>query len=366
MPIFPWFRRAAVALCIAIALPCLAQAPQALFYMTGSPDSVRDFLAHASQVDLLVPAWYRVDENGLVSGEPDPLVMATAKAAHVPVEPLLASEFATPESFHQLLQNPNAQQRMIDALLREARLHGYKGFQFDFENVAWTDRDALSTLVARAAAALHAAGFQLTIAVVPGAPGYPGATAFSTWNYAHWQGAYDLAALARSTDLICLMTYDEDTAYTPPGPVAGWQWVVRNLDYALKAVPRAKLSLGIPLYGRHWFAGAPKPSPPNPAAPFSARADGNDLPNPTADYIGGEDALLLAKTWGATVQWDPVDRSSWFWFYRDNVREWVYFTTGRSFAARYDLVKQRGLEGFCSWVLGTEDPSIWKVLPTHP
>ena len=25
--------------------------------------------------------------------------------------------------------------------------------------------------------------------------------------------------------------------------------------------------------------------------------------------------------------------------------------------------KQRGLEGFCSWVLGSEDPAIWTILP---
>jgi spore germination protein YaaH len=364
MQIFQLVRRALAILCVSIAVPCLAQPPQALFYMTETPASVRDFLAHASQVDLLVPTWYGVDQDGLVSGEPDPLVMATAKAAHVPVEPIIGSEFGTPASFHHLLNDIPAQQQMIDALLREARLHGYKGFQFDFENVAWTDRDALSALVARAAAALHAAGFQLTIAVVPAAPGYPGATAFSRWNYAHWQGAYDLAALAKSTDLICLMTYDEHEAYTPPGPVAGWHWVVENLDDALQSVPRAKLSLGIPLYGKHWFAGPPRPGMPVAGEPAGAR--GNDLPNITADAISGEDALLLAKTWGATVQWDPGDRASWFWFYRDNVREWVFFSTGQSFAARYDLVKQRGLEGFCSWVLGSEDPSIWKVLPTHP
>ncbi len=364
MPISCLLRRAVGLVCICVTLPCLAQAPQALFYMTETPGAVRDFLAHASQIDLLVPTWYTVDQDGLVSGEPDPLVMQTAKAAHVPVEPILASQFADPASFHHLLQDPHAQQQMIDALLREARLHGYKGFQFDFENVYWIDRDALSAVVARAAAALHAAGLELSIAVVPAAPGHPGSTAFSTWNYAYWQGAYDLAALAKSTDLICLMTYDEHEAYTPPGPVAGWQWVVENLDEALQSVPKAKLSLGIPLYGKHWYAGAPKPGMPNPAAPTGAPR--SELPHITADAISGDDALLLAKTWGATVQWDPVDRGSWFWFYRDNVREWVFFTTGQSFAARYDLVKQRGLEGFCSWVLGMEDPSIWKVLPTHP
>ena len=48
------------------------------------------------------------------------------------------------------------------------------------------------------------------------------------------------------------------------------------------------------------------------------------------------------------------------------MREWIFFTDEHTFRERYDLVKQDNLEGFCSWVLGQEDPSIWKVLPTHP
>ena len=32
-----------------------AAPPVALFYMAGSPDSIRSFLAHFSQIDLVVP-----------------------------------------------------------------------------------------------------------------------------------------------------------------------------------------------------------------------------------------------------------------------------------------------------------------------
>ena len=39
------------------AAPCLRAAPVALFYLTSNPDSIRSFLAHSSQIDLLVPTW---------------------------------------------------------------------------------------------------------------------------------------------------------------------------------------------------------------------------------------------------------------------------------------------------------------------
>ena len=85
---------------------------------------------------------------------------------------------------------------------------------------------------------LHKEKLQLTIATVPNAPGFPGKSAFSHWLYADWRGAFDLKALAQSADLICLMTYDQNTRWTMPGPVAGYPWTVENLEFALQFVPK--------------------------------------------------------------------------------------------------------------------------------
>src|SRR5580704_15914265 len=211
------------------ATPGRAQQPKALFYMTREPKSVRSFLAHADKIDLLVPAWYGVDANGLVSGGANPLVMETAKQHHVPVMPIVANGDFAQEEFHKLLKNPVAKASMYEQLIRACKENGYTGFQFDFENVHWTDRDALSDMVRDAAAAFHREGLQLTIATVPNAPGEPGEGGFSAWIYANWRGAYDLRALGQSVDLICLMTYDQHTRWTAPGPVAGWAWTAGNL-----------------------------------------------------------------------------------------------------------------------------------------
>ena len=343
-------------LCLGLALflactPALQAAPVALFYMTDSPESIRSFLAHSGKIDLLVPTWYNVDENGLLTGGPDPTVLAEAQKQGLPVMPIVA--LFDLKEFHQLAGNEEAQQRMNGSMLREARLHGYSGFQFDFENVSYLDRDGLSAVVARSAAALHGAGLKLTIATVPNAPGYPGQGGYSKWIYTDWRGAYDLAALAKSVDLICLMTYDQHTRWTMPGPVAGWQWTVENLDYALARVPKEKLSLGIPLYGYHWYTAAPTIDPKT----------GKASPHPTADYIGTPDALQLAAAYGGKPTWDPVDKTEFFYFYRDQMREWIFYTDARTFSERYRLAEERGLEGFCSWVLGNEDPEIWNLLP---
>lgn len=343
------------AVCLSTSQAARAQQAKALFYMTREPKSVRSFLAHADKIDILVPAWYGVNADGLVSGGPNPLVMDTARQHHVPVMPIVVNGDFVQEDFHKLLKNPAAAQHMVASLIRDCKENGYIGFQFDFENVNWTDRDALSDLVRGAANAFHKEGLQLTIATVPNAPGAPGEGGFSAWIYENWRGAYDLKALSQAVDLICLMTYDQHTRWTAPGPVAGWAWTTGNLDYALKFVPAQKLSLGIPLYGYHWFAGTPVKSDDK----------SGDKPNPSAEYISTDDALDLSKAYGGHIEWDATDRTSWFYFYRADMREWIFFTDARTFRERYSLVKERGLQGFCSWVLGTEDQGIWDLLPSH-
>jgi spore germination protein YaaH len=332
-----------------------AKQPKSLFYLTREPSSVHSFLAHADKIDILVPTWYVVNSDGLVSGGPNPLVLETARHHHVPVMPIVANSDFNQDDFHNLLRNPDARRQMISALLEACKANGYIGTQFDFENIKWTDRDALTTLVNEAASAFHRQALQLTIATVPNAPGAPGESGFSAWIYENWRGAYDLKALAQAVDLICLMTYDQNTRWTAPGPVAGWAWTTANLDYALKAVPPEKLSLGIPLYGYHWFAGTP----------IKSADKSGDKPNPSAEYISTNDALDLAKAYNGHIEWDSTDRSAWFYFYRDDLREWIFFTDVHTFRERYQLVRDRNLQGFCSWVLGTEDPGIWDLLPSH-
>ena len=322
--------------------------PKALFYMTDNPNSIQSFLQHADKVDILVPAWYSTDGNGLVWGGPNPAVMKSAADHHVPVMPIVALMHQL--DLHKLLTTQAAKSAFIDTLITESKKNGYSGFQIDFENVNWTDRDLLSTFVAETAAALHKEHLQLTIATVPNAPGFPGKSGFSHWLYANWRGSFDLKALAQSADLICLMTYDQNTRWTMPGPVAGYPWTLDNVNYALQFVPREKLSMGIPLYGYHWFAGDPGKE---------------EKPNPTAEYVGQEQVEQFTTAYHPQVQWDAIDRVSWFYFYRDDMRDWVFYTDKRGFQERLNLAREKGLQGFCSWVLGTEDPEIWSLLPSH-
>lgn len=345
------WKRLLVAGLLCLPLAAFAKAPVALFYLMGTQKSVASFEAHVDKIDLLVPTWYGVDENGLVSGGPDDYVLKIAQAHKLPVMPIVSAG-GDRAKFHALLTNETAKKAMIASLIEQAKLHGFVGYQFDFENIAWTDRDALTLITRQTYEALHKNGLKLSMAVVPNAPGYAGQGAFGKWMWEYWRGAYDLKELSKVLDLVCLMTYDQHTRWTTPGPVAGMPWVMEQLQYAIRIVPKDKLSLGIGLYGYRWFTGNP------------VGADGKENSNISGTYIDADESFPLAKQFGVTMQWDPVEHESWFYFYRDQMREWVFLPDARAFRDRYDVVRQYGLEGFCAWVLGSEDPKIWDELPT--
>jgi spore germination protein YaaH len=332
-----------------LVLVCAALARaelKAVFYMTQTPDSIRSFLDHAAQVGILVPTVYSVDENGLVWGALDSRVLDAAREHHVPVMPIIVNPGFNPATIHAVLTSADARQRMIAALYQECSRFHYYGIQFDFEHVAFTDRDALTRLVRETATAFAAGGFKLSIATVHAYSDFPGAGAYAHWLYAEWRGSYDLRELAKYCDFISVMAYDQHTGHTTPGPVAGFPWVRQILQYSAGLMPKEKISLGIALYGRRWYAGMQ-----------------NGQGAMQISSVNGPAAMALAAANSVQPLWDDVEKAPWFFYYVDSEREYVFYNDARSFQARYDLARSAGLHGFSAWVLGAEDPAIWSVLP---
>jgi spore germination protein YaaH len=322
----------------------------AIFYLTREAGSARSFLAHAGQIDIVIPTWYTADAYGVVSGSPDQGVLEGARKHGVKVMPIVVNPDFHQPTVHQMLTSPEARDRVARSLLEECRKHQYYGIQFDFEQIPAKDRFALNALVRDTAALFGKEGFRLSIATMyqttSDRPPPADNAGHHAWLWDNWLGAYDLAEIARHVEFVSVMSYDHHTERTPPGPIAGYPWVEQVLDHCLKLIPKEKFSLGIPLYGRLWRAGL-------------ARGEG-DVVTSTLQHHG---AMELATAVGATPVWDERERAPWFWFYRDGLRQYVFFNDARSFGERHALARSRGLHSFSSWVLGAEDPAIWKLLP---
>ena len=337
-------------LALLLAAPAALGQPQpaeALFYTRDREDAFRSFADHVEKISVVAPQVYQVMDDGVVWGQVDPRVLDLARRHDVKVMPLIRQPGFDQETFHRLLHDPEARARTVAALVDLAREHDFWGWQFDFENIRLADRDAFTTFYREAAEALHADGRTLSVAVVP-FDGRTGATAYQRFMQANWRGAFDLKALAEIGDFISLMTYDQHTRRTPPGPIAGLPWVRRMLDHALaEGVPPEKLSLGIPTYSGYWYAAHD--------AERGLHASGR--PTDFATTRG------LIERFGAEPVWDPEQGASWAVWDNRGTFEYVFLEDRRAFEAKLDLLDEYpGLRGISVWVLGSEDPAIWEAL----
>ncbi len=338
-----------LALCSA-AWPAAAQpkaASENLFYMTDAEDSYESFKEHVGDVSIVAPQVFFVNEAGVVWGQIDPRVLHLARENGIDVVPLIMNPGFDQPLFHALLHDDDARARSIKTMVDLAAKHDFRGWQFDFENVHISDRNALTEYYKEAAAALHAAGRTISIAVVPRGSDFAGATSYHRWIHEYWNGGYDLKALAEAGDFISLMTYSQHTRRTPPGPVAGLPWMEQAVAFALEqGVPPEKISLGIPFFSVRWY----------PA--YTAERGGHT----SGTGLSFKDAMGLVERHRAEVQWLDEAQAPFALWANEGVYEYVFLENARSLEPRLKLVQQHGLRGISVWRLGQEDPAVWPVV----
>ena len=339
--------RVLLALC-AVTSVAAAQSGERLFYYVDRETSYDSFVKHVKEIDVLGPQVYTVDSLGIVWGTLDRRVLELARANNVKVMPLVVNEGFHQPSLRKLLADSSARHRATQSLLALCRTNKYWGIQFDIENINIQDRDLFTRWYRETATALHREGYRISVAVVHRLEDDAGPTGYHRFLQDSWRAGFDIAELGRIGDFISLMTYDQHTRRTPPGPGAGLTWMRRAVEYVLTQLPPEKLSAGIPLYGGHWFTRA------DPTIPERARMD-----RATVTWSWGSG--LVARN-GGTMQWDEREQVPFAHFEVGGVYEWVFLENARSFEAKLRLVRERKLRGFSSWVLGGEDEGLWEVL----
>ena len=342
-------RLAPLVLALLLAAPRVvsAQGIERLFYYVDREVSYNSLVKNIELIDVLGPQVYTVDSLGILWGSLDSRVLALAKAKGVKVMPLVVNEGFNQPALRRLLADSTARRRAVASMVAICKENGYWGIQFDIENINIQDRDSFTRWYKEAADALHAAGFKISVAVVHRIDDEAGPTGYHRFLQDSWRAGFDMAALGRIGDFVSLMSYDQHTGRTPPGPGASLPWLRENIEYALKYVPAAKLSAGIPIYGRHW----------------AARPDaGPDRVRTTQTSVSWSWGSGIVERSGATMQWDEREQVPFAHIVNGGVYEWLFLENARSFEAKLAVIRERKLRGFSAWALGSEDEKIWDVL----
>jgi spore germination protein YaaH len=319
-----------------------------MFYYSNDSLGLESLQAHAHAMTLVGPQCYQLNREGVVRGQLPEGLLEVARRASLPLMPLVTNRGFDRPTAHALLHNVKAQERAAKYLANLAAREGYVGWQLDIENIAPADEPAYTRFVARVAARLHRAHCLLSVAVVPRfSDTYPDspATELPTVQYAEefhtdeWGAAFDYRELGDVADFLVLMAYDQHTSSTPPGPVAGYNWTKAALDYAVRCVPRSKLLLGVPLYGREWIQ--------TPSSTSSRSLAYDDLKH----FLEG------SRT---ERHWDEMSRTSWFQLRDGDTLRTVWFDDVRSLREKLNLMQVYNLRGYAAWRLGVEDPAFWQ------
>lgn len=248
------------------------------------------------------------------------------------------------------LGNTTARQTLITNLINLIQNRGAHGVNIDFESMSSSVSADYTSFMIDLCNQMHAAipNSQVSIAL----------------HAVDWSGFYDIAALEPYVDLFCVMGYDYYwTGSSNAGPNDPLYHFQNTYNYTLsksttyyldQGVPKNKLILGLPYYGREWQVAShslPATTVANGAATFY---------NTVKTNASGDYDL-------ANRNYEPESRSVYYNFYSGGNPYQCFISEEDELGERMDFINKRGLAGMGIWALGYDDGYIelWDEIENH-
>jgi spore germination protein YaaH len=323
---------------------CLALPYESLTYLYGgtSPIYQNNIARTRGNLNTIVADYFHIDANGnaVLSKIPDRLFIQAQQREGRNVVAFVSNHWDREAGRKAMVKRAS----VASTLANWIDYYGLDGLDVDIENLTHADRDDFTDFV-RILSNLLPKSKRLSVAVA--ANPY-------RWNTG-WHGMYDYAELGRLCNVVMLMTYDQSYEGGPAGPVASHAFTEASIVEALRHVPKDKLVMGIPFYGRYW----------------ANLNNGNCV---TGKAFTVSDIDRITKHYASYVWYDSINhcaRASVT--VRDNdpaIGLWggrqlaagtydIWYENEQSYAMRMHLCRKYGILGVGSWALGQEPERIW-------
>ncbi|MBE7041894.1 MAG: glycoside hydrolase [Ruminococcaceae bacterium] len=285
---------------------------------------------------VISPSYFNLDQNGQL--EQVTISHDFIESVHqqgMKVVPFLSNHWDRASGV-AALEN---REQLAEELYQMIMEHHLDGINVDIENVSEKYRDAYTDLV-RLLREKIPADREVSVAVAANPEG---------WTLG-WHGSYDYKALGEIADHLFLMAYDEHYQGGESGPVASLSFVEQSIQYALHFVPREKIVLGLPFFGRIW-------------------SENGEI---SGQGISCQRIESIIARYDAKVTYDRVTRSPKAEFSlteADNLvingqtmkpgKYVIWFENSNSLKEKLALVDKYELKGAGSWALGQETADVW-------
>ncbi|MGE4283543.1 MAG: glycosyl hydrolase family 18 protein [Clostridia bacterium] len=281
---------------------------------------------------------YEVSADGSLGTVNDTPLIQAAREANV--APLMVITNLEPgggfnsDIARAILTNNEVQETLINNVIEILRTKNYYGLDIDFEYIYPENREDYNNFLRKIVQRLHSLGYTVSTALAP---------KISADQRGLLYEAHDYPVHGALVDHVILMTYEWGYTAGPPLAVAPLNEVRRVLNYAVTAIPREKILMGIPNYGYDW------------TLPF--------VRGTQARTLGNVEAVEQAARVRAAIQYDPVSQSPFYNYYDTNRKQHVvWFEDARSIDAKLRLVNEYNLGGVSYWTIGRYFPQNWLVL----
>lgn len=278
-------------------------------------------------------------EGELIPPETDDTFMITA-ALNTGVSPVLTlTPFGPDGRFNNflittLVNNAEVKQTLLENLLSTLSEKKFQGVDIDFEYILPEDRIPFADFVAETRNYLSPYGYHVSVALAPKTSDNQQGLLYEGKDY---------ALLGAAADSVLLMTYEWGYTYGPPMAVAPINKVREVVDYAVTRIDPAKIALGIPNYGYDW------------TLPY-VRGES------AAKVVGNVEAMQLAASVGAVIQFDETAMSPFFRYEKDGAEHEVWFEDVRSLKEKFSLLPAYGLRGMGYWQIMRLFRANWLLL----
>ena len=237
------------------------------------------------------------------------------------------------ENVSAMLNDPAAREALYTALAQTVQEKGYYGVDVDFEFIPPADRELYVSFVSELEQRLEPLGKSVFVALAPKTSDDQAGLLYE---------AHDYGALGAAADEVLLMTYEWGYAYSEPMAVAPIDKVAQVVRYGLSRIPAYKILMGIPNYGYDW------------ALPRR--------PGERARTISNNEALDLARRYGAAIQYDATAQTPFFEYTDEGGRaHQVWFEDARSLDAKLRLAGGEALFGIGVWNAMSFYAPLWTL-----
>lgn len=210
--------------------------------------------------------------------------------------------------------------KVVDSLIKGSE--GYDGLQIDYENVPFRDRDNFILFLKKLREKLPKEKM-LTVAL-------------AARTRAITDDSYSYEKTLPYVDRIIIMAYDEHWSGSTPGSVASMDWCDRVAKYCTKVIPKEKLVMGLPFYGRSWQA-------ENYGRAWRFDAMNRELNKNNITHVERENGVPYF------ICIMPIEVTA-------------FFEDAFSLVTRVRMYKEQGVNKIGFWRLCQDDPEFWNWL----